>query len=179
MELPSSDYGNTDGNRKGSYPLPRELVINTLPSAWLGWLTPGLKERESGQKGTETWLKRRLEDKAQRLHWDTAEDRPGKPKLSQHTGGGFTNSPVLARINSWNTHVRSYWNAESFNKGKLWPSWISHTKFWRKSLQICNFSRCEKSQFERWQLSYLFFRGQIIKRFEDILNLLKKKSTRN
>lgn len=105
-----------------------------------------------------------------------AEDRPGKPKLSQHTGGGFTNSPILARIHSWNTHVRSYWNAESFNKGKLWPSWISHTKFWRKSLQICNFSRCEISQFERWQLSYLFFRGQIIKRFEDILNLLKKNS---
>lgn len=128
-----------------------------------------------GKRSEGNWLRHDWrEDKAQRLHWDTAEDRPGKPKLLQHTGGGFTNSPILAQIHSWNTHVRSYWNAESFNKGKLWPSWISHTKFWRKSLQIRNFSRCEISQFERWQLSYLFFRGQIIKRFEDILNLLKK-----
>lgn len=159
---------------------PRELVINILLSAWMGLLTTGLNQRKKWVRRelTETWLKRRLEDKAQGLQWDTTEEKTSQenPKAVTAQEGGFTNSPVLARIHSWNTHVWSYWNAESFNKGKLWPSWISHTKFWRKSLEIRNFSRCEISQFERWQLSYLFFRGQIIKTFEDILNLLKKNS---
>lgn len=80
-------YGNTDGNRNESYPLP-EGVSHQHSALRLNGLTP------SWTKGEEI-----LEDKAQRLHWDVTEEKTSQenPKAVTAHRRGFTNSPGLEK----------------------------------------------------------------------------------